>query len=59
MVTIAKFIQKRQGVINLQEFITIPADLIRQSKRGSPFSETDAIMDILTMVDEGDGEIIG
>lgn len=36
----------------MQEFITIPTDLIRQSKRGSPFSETDAIIDILTMADE-------
>lgn len=36
----------------MQEFITIPTDLIRRSKRGRPFSETDAIMDILTMAYE-------
>lgn len=36
----------------MQEFVTIPTDLIKQSKRGNPFSETDAIMDILTMADE-------
>lgn len=36
----------------MQEFITIPTDLIKKSKKGSPFSETDAIVDILIMADK-------
>ena len=34
------------------ELITIPTDLIRESKRGNPFSETDAVADIFSMADE-------
>lgn len=34
------------------ELTTIPTDLIRESKRGNPFSETDAVADIFSMADE-------
>ena len=47
----------KQGVINLQEFITIPAEIIGELPRGKPFANEQAYIDLVQMADEN-GEII-